>query len=130
MYNHVAYDLCKQIYDDCMEDIDHISKGVKEASRQMGYSNYDPNKITSYFDVLLQYSLLQALSDEGSIDDDSVSFIKDLTKNDNIIDYLNRPMSRPFLRWDNIFYSNTPTNIRGFLEMVYKTYKLEQIVVQ
>ena len=109
------YDFCKEKYNDCFAVVNGMACAVSELLAKKGES-YDPKNVTLKFDLLLQYSLLQVAVADNDFDRNELIFIRDITNQGDLVDYLNAAFGENF-KWEDYFQSDVQ-NLQQLLALL------------
>lgn len=113
------YNDCKKCYENCYDRIKGMSFGpMKRFMDSEGVTDYNPEVTLIKFDILLQYSLLQIATADYDIDRNELIFIRDLTKEGDLVNYINSLGGTP-ISWDTIYRADV-LDIRKLLDSFRK----------
>ena len=105
---------CRGIYEDAYDLVKQMACAVGKTLEKEG-KDFDPRITTGKFDIVLQYSLLQVAVSDFDLDVNEVIFIKDLTKQGDIVSYLNAiEKDAKYPSWDEL-YNSGAKNVRKWL---------------
>ncbi|MBQ1848339.1 MAG: hypothetical protein II135_10055 [Clostridia bacterium] len=83
---HHIFEKSEALYLDIVRDISGMAGAVAEAMHKNG-KDFDPEITVAKFDLLLQYSLLQAACSDEELCKNELEFIKDLTQYADFCDF-------------------------------------------
>ena len=83
------FDSCKKEYDECYAVIAGMGDWLSERLDNGKKNRFRSNVLCKNFDVVLQFSLLQIAVADYDLDSKEVIFIRDLTLDGDLFEYLN-----------------------------------------
>jgi len=113
------------VFDNCKNEYDYIFNMIELMAKKINIqvdSNTNPEDITTYFDLILQFSLLQIAVADQDLDSNEIIFIRDLTKKGDFVEFINVSVGGNQFSWDRL-YNGGADLLKEFLTGIESTMK-------
>ena len=108
------FDKCKLAYKGTCVDISMMGHWLSERLDNGKKERFNSKLLCKNFDIILQFSLLQIAVADNDLDPKEVVFIRDLTINGDLIEYLNSLVEYK-ISWNTI-YNTDVIELKGLLK--------------
>ena len=107
------FDKCKLAYKGTCVDISMMGHWLSERLDNGKKERFNSKLLCKNFDIILQFSLLQIAVADNDLDPKEVVFIRDLTINGDLIEYLNSLVENK-IDWETV-YNTDVIELKGLL---------------
>lgn len=108
------FDKCKLAYKGTCVDISMMGHWLSERLDNGKKERFNSKLLCKNFDIILQFSLLQIAVADNDLDPKEVVFIRDLTINGDLIEYLNSLVENK-IDWETVYNANV-IELKGLLK--------------
>lgn len=108
------FDKCKLAYKVTCADIGAMGDWLSERLDNGKKERFDSELLCKNFDIVLQFSLLQIAVADNDLDSKEVAFIRDLTINGDLIEYLNSLVENK-IDWETVYNADV-FELKGLLK--------------
>ena len=109
-----TFDKCKLAYKGTCVDISMMGHWLSERLDNGKKERFNSKLLCKNFDIILQFSLLQIAVADNDLDPKEVVFIRDLTINGDLIEYLNSLVENK-IDWETVYNANV-IELKGLLK--------------
>ena len=111
------FDSCREAYKDSYFTISAMGDWLSERLDNGKKERFNSKLLCKNFDIILQFSLLQIAVADNDLDPKEVVFIRDLTINGDLIEYLNSLVENK-IDWETVY------NGKGYLKILNRSWKV------
>ena len=108
------FDKCKLAYKGTCVDISMMGHWLSERLDNGKKERFNSKLLCKNFDIILQFSLLQIAVADNDLDSKEVVFIRDLTINGDLIEYLNSLVENK-IDWETVYNADV-IELKGLLK--------------
>ncbi len=109
------FEVCREAYKKCYDNVKAMSCSIARIMEKKGIE-WDPKITSGKFDIILQYSLLQIAAADYDFDRNEMIFIRDLTEQGDLVNYMNS-ITKPSITWEEL-YDCSVIEIRAALRRI------------